>query len=434
MSLKKNILASYLSQIVNVVISFAISILTARILGASGRGDLALFNNSLNLASAWLGFSVNTAIVYFVASGKMDPAKIFYSLGSFSILATLLVFLLLKLVFLFRVQSFVFPAEHGNTAWMLIFCLQFFITLFNTIVTAFLSARQKFVHIGVMVIFFSFLSLVIYLLFLFKKIHIAADGFTLIVITTLLVAAFQILVNLYFYVKHIPDGLRFSFLSMSELRQVVSYSLIAWLCNAVQFLSYRMDVWFVDYYHGKAETGIYSLAVTLSQLVWILPNSISSVLYAYVSQGNIEVSVRQTYRLSVLAFAASLVAGICAYIGFAILIPIAYGNDFRGSVPMIGILLASIIPFSVPILIASFFAGEKKIMKNLYATLFSFVFCLVGYVLLIKPYGGIGASVATSIGYLSGTVFQIVAFLPYIKKYKAYQVSFKEIFKIKANS
>ncbi len=430
--MKKHIISTYLSQVISVIISFGTSILISRILGASGRGEFAVFTNSLALATAWLGFSLSSSIIYYVASNKIEPNKIFYSLIWFTLFTGLLVFIGIKCVFLLGLQGFIFPSNHSDMSWVLLFIFQFLVTAINNLVIGFLNAKQKFIHISASTIIFSFLTLIVYLLFYFKWLQIKVDGFTLIILSTLFTTIIQLLINLVIYVRYVPNALKYELISWAEAKQIASYSFVVWLCNAFQFLSYRMDIWFVDYYHGSAETGVYSLAVSLAQMVLILPNSIASILYSYTAKGTMQEAVYHTLKLSIVAIVACFVLSAGALIFFTFFVPWAYGKEFSGSIPMTFILLLSIVPFSLPTLIATFFAGRNKVMNNLYATLFSFVFCLLGYAILIKPLGGIGAALASSIGYISGVLFQVYKFYPYVKKNDVRFPKFSEIFNIKS--
>jgi hypothetical protein len=49
-----------------------------------------------------------------------------------------------------------------------------------------------------------------------------------------------------------------SLLKTEEFIMVMKFAFIAYLCNAMQFLSYRMDFWFVDYFRGSTSLGIFT--------------------------------------------------------------------------------------------------------------------------------------------------------------------------------
>jgi len=53
--------------------------------------------------------------------------------------------------------------------------------------------------------------------------------------------------------------------------------------NVAQFLNYKLDVFVVGFFAGTASVGRYTLAVSLAQLLWLMSNSVASVLLPKVA-------------------------------------------------------------------------------------------------------------------------------------------------------
>ena len=106
---------------------------------------------------------------------------------------------------------------------------------------------------------------------------------------------------------------------------------MAYVGNVAQFFNYKLDFWVVDEYYGKSNLGIYSLAAQLSQLLWMLPLAISTVLYSYASTGSREDAINFTVRLKQIAFYGTLFLGITGLFLSYYLIPILYGKEFNES-------------------------------------------------------------------------------------------------------
>lgn len=384
---------------VNVVVGFGISIITTRMLGVVGRGDYALFSNSLGLAAVWLGFSLPVAVIYYVSSNRIKPNKVFFSFSAFILLTGMLVFLLLQLLRLFGWQHLVFPPAHDSILWVVQFCVIFLSTSFNSFLYGFLNARQKFVHLSVISSLFTLTTLFLYAVFYFRMIEVRMDAFSLIVLTTLVLGVLQMAVNLVFYTKFIPDAWRVEWLRISEIRQMLLFSFIGWLGNAIQFLSYRLDLWFVDYYHGKVETGIYSLAVTLAQMLWIFPNVIANVLMSYLSKPEAVDRGQLTYKFVRISFWTSLASGIAFIVFCYLFVPVLYGEDFDRAPGVVLLLMLGIIPFSIAPIIASYHISVHRIQLNLFGAIAGFVAALLLYAILIPPYGIVGACIGTIVSY-----------------------------------
>ena len=199
-------------------------------------------------------------------------------------------------------------------------------------------------------------------------------------------------------------------LTRSSLRLLFSLSTINYISNTVQFLSYRMDFWFVNYYSGSKELGIYSLAVNLAQLFWMLPNSVGAVLFPNIASMDPKKALEYTQMLCRIIFTSTILLGVAGGTILGYLIPFIYGVEFSSASKLFYILLIGIMPFSIKIIIASYYSGINKTRLDMMGSLIGFVFCLISDILLIPSYGSTGASIATVIAYFSNTLFIIISF------------------------
>jgi O-antigen/teichoic acid export membrane protein len=203
----------------------------------------------------------------------------------------------------------------------------------------------------------------------------------------------------------------FTFLNRNHLKYLLNFSFIAYIANVFQFLSYKMDFWFVEYFNGSTQLGIYSLAVSLAQLLWLLPQAIATILIAYAGSDSPVKIISQTnalvrVSLSLLLLIATGLAGIIKFV-----IPFLYGNEFRESAFLFQLLLIGIVPYSITTIIASYFAGRGEIKINLYGGILGFIFCLCFDLLLIPNYGTKGAAIATVISYFISTIYMVYIYM-----------------------
>jgi O-antigen/teichoic acid export membrane protein len=144
LSLRKNILVNYGSQVINTGLAFISSVFITRLLGAEGRGEYSLFTSSLQLFVVWLGFSLPVSIIYFVSGEKISKDRIFSTMLLFCLLTTLLVVLLLTVLNYAGGLWIIFPEKFRNIYWQLFFVSQFFIMQLNGIIIAYLNAFKVF--------------------------------------------------------------------------------------------------------------------------------------------------------------------------------------------------------------------------------------------------------------------------------------------------
>jgi O-antigen/teichoic acid export membrane protein len=187
------------------------------------------------------------------------------------------------------------------------------------------------------------------------------------------------------------------------------FALIVYLCNTIQFLNYKMDLWFINRYQGDADTGIYALALGLSQLIWVFANAVSAVLLNYYEVGKKEEAVKLALHYGSLSIYFSLAAGIILTAIYYFALPILYGNQFSRVSFLCALLFIGAIPFSLSIIIANLNSGIGFIRINLYGTVFSFLLGLVLDFWLIPVYGVEGAATAKIIVYVSAVLFHIIA-------------------------
>ncbi|HET6794532.1 MAG TPA: polysaccharide biosynthesis C-terminal domain-containing protein [Acidimicrobiales bacterium] len=169
---------------------------------------------------------------------------------------------------------------------------------------------------------------------------------------------------------------------------------------AALFLLYRLDALLLNGMSTAAQVGLYSLAVTLAEMVYLLTDTVAQlVLPAQMSSG-LDESVRQTAR----AIRANVVLAFAAFVALAAaspwLVPALYGGAFRDSVPMLLWLGPGVVALAVarP-------AGGVLIRLNRPLRISALALCAmllnVGLNLVLIPrYRGIGASIASSAAYI----------------------------------
>ncbi len=426
MSISKNIGVTYISQIAGVLISVASTIYLSRILGAQGRGEFTIYTNSVTFFNLFIGLSLPSTIVYSIANKRVDENKLFSTLIFYTLISTLFVALTLQLFFYFQCQSLIFAKDKETFLWKGIFIIHFLSITFNNLLIAFLNAKQKFILSSVVGLINILIPFAGYLIIYYNPFHFQLTQHYMYVVL-LVVFSFLLTTTLMFSLirKYYTNLILFSFLNKKDILFVLQFSLIAWICNFFSTLTYRMDVWFIDHYHGKIETGVYSLAVNLSQFFWVLPNAIGSVLYSYIAKDGVQQNLQSIQRLTKYTFYFNVFAGLMAILLLKSLIPFFYGNDFTDSYMLLVLLIPGVVIFSFTIVLAAVYAGTGKIIINLYNTIFSFLICLVLDILMIKTMSAKGASIASSITYIISTIFSIFV------ASKLYNFKIKDMFLIK---
>ena len=384
----------------------------ARMLGASGQGELALYTNFILLSSLLLGAGLPAGIVHFIAARKIEQKQVLSILLTVLLIGfTLLLLILSILQSATLLSTFIPTLFHHNSVWFWLMLLHLLLVLLNIFLSSILQAEALFGKASYILISGSITLLLLYALryFAITGIHIPPFNWILLALIS------SQLIQLIFFLRQVyttnPDYLHLEQIQFGAIRPLIQFAFLAFMTNLIQFLSYKMDIWFVNYFHGKQLTGIYALGVSLAQMLWLLPSAIQSVLYAFISthtdrQLMIQRTINTTRQIAVYAISA----GITGYLLSIYLVPILFGEEFRESVQCIGLLFIGVVPFCLSMAVSGYFAGTGRVRINLYSAILGFIVCMAADLLLIPSYGILGAAIASSISYISTVTFLLVKF------------------------
>lgn len=196
------------------------------------------------------------------------------------------------------------------------------------------------------------------------------------------------------------------------VRPILGLGLRIGLVNVLSLVNYRIELVLLESYRGLHPVGLYSLAVSLGELLWLLSSSLGTATIARaVSGGDREAAeviaraIRHALILTALAGAALVGVGEAA-------IPFVFGHAYAPSREALFVLVPGIVAFAPSNVIAVYFSmrlGRARYAFVL-AGLSTVVTGLVA-VLLIPSYGIVGAAIASTAGYTVSSTAAIAWFL-----------------------
>jgi O-antigen/teichoic acid export membrane protein len=225
------------------------------------------------------------------------------------------------------------------------------------------------------------------------------------------VAVYAYLASVYahFLVAAVWCGTRPGAVSRRLLGEAYRYGLRGSVGNAFQFLNYRLDFFLVSGLRGSAEVGVYSVAVSLAELLWKIPTAAATILFPRVAaggHGGVAFTSRIS-RISLLITTAS--AGILAAIGYP-LIHILFGSEFsRAYVPLL-LLMPGVVALSIANILTSDLAGRGKPEYASFAAGITLALTIGLDLTLIPQWGASGAAVASTVAYTGAGLFLLVIF------------------------
>lgn len=409
----KHIAYSYSAQVLGVLCNFAGLVLIARMAGASGQGELGIFTGISAFLCLVLGLGLPSALVHFVASDKLQISHLPELLFRWLLLPFLLMSLVLAALYDAGQLYFFLPVFlEESIPFMAILVAYTGLLVFNQYLQALLQAEHRFRAAAITGSLGSVLLFILYCVYYAGFIPANMEALHWIsgsMLGVVLLQSILYLIQLQRMARPLPMVQQKTPLPYGALLLFASTALLA---NLVQFLNYKMDLWFIRYFtENPAELGVYVLAVSLTQLLWLFPGAVHQVLFTHLSgSSTLAEKISRTEKSSAWLLVYGLAAGLVGYLLAPFLVQLLFGAEFRQVPALIGILLLGAIPICGALALSAFFAGIHKVKLNLSGSLVGLGVCLLGDILLIPRYGITGAAWATVSSYLATSLFYYLAF------------------------
>lgn len=177
-------------------------------------------------------------------------------------------------------------------------------------------------------------------------------------------------------------------------------------------LNYKADVLLLQKMRPAAEVGFYSLGVSVSEQLWLIPFAMGMVLMSRTAnEANATVSARRTALLLKAGVVLGAAGSVVLWLLAPRLIPLIFGEGFSASTEVVRAIVPGIVVFVVFRLLESHLAGLGKPWLALWALVPSLVINLALNWWLIPGYGALGAAWATNISYSVATVVYTLIYL-----------------------
>ncbi len=424
MSVNRNILYTFLTQGPTIFFGLFVNFFITRTIKAEGKGVYSIFQSDIDLLTLFLGFTISSAIVFYVSNNKIQINKLLGIGIAFAGIGALLLLFLFLIMHIFFKHNFLFPNGHESIFYHLYLLITFCVIMSTSTLSSIFQGKSLFKVLNFITIFNSSLNFIIYGVLFYlsetEKVKLEVDE---ILMTSAIIYIINLILWIILYIKYINILPDFKFSYKTEIKPLFIFVGIGHIAHMVNFLTYKMDYWIIDNYNGSKELGYYSQAVGFSQMFWSITNPIIIVLTPYLTSKNSNESVDAFKFYSRVNFTIVLSCVVIAFSFCGYVFPL-FGKEFEHSVLPFRILSLSIIMSCITKIFAVYIYANNKITYNLIAALVAFIIALVTDFILIPKYGIIGASIATTISYTTLTI--MVSYFLFIKL----KLDFKNLFLI----
>jgi O-antigen/teichoic acid export membrane protein len=395
----KNTLITFITRVLVLASGVGISIIIARALGPEGKGVYALAILLPGLLVTFTNLGINPATVFYVAKKRESAREIF---GNNILLTALIsaIAVLIGLVIIFGFGDKLFPGIAQN--YLLLALLLIPLPLFFEFISHILVGLQKFTTYNAIHLLQSllFIMLVGILLLVFS---FGISAAILAQVGALLLTGGI----LFFFVWKEAKGI--SLRPRKEyLKGVSLYGLKAHLSAMISFLHLRADLFMINIFLNPLAAGFYSIAVGISEGMWLISRSVGTVLFPKVAAETDPETLKSFTPLvcrNVLLVAIMLAVVLLIFSHWIVVW--LYSEEFLASIQPLRILLIGSTAYCGYSVLAYDFMARGKPMLISYIAGASLVLNIILNAIWIPIWGISGAAWATSVSYTAMFIITI---------------------------
>jgi len=387
--------ASFFASILSVAFGVVTSVVLARSVGPEGKGRYDLINATLMLACAVFGLSIESGIGFWVAKGAVAVRGLVVRLTGIAAFQVAAVWLTVVAMSRTSLAKAILPLEYRDWGAAAV-ALGAIAMLLSQYSSAVLMGLQRFVlnaSLSAIGRFFTMFAVVLAV--------VAAIGLGQADVTRWAIWA---MIGSLWCTAIVSQGFAWAQDARPSapvgMGAIFRYSSPCYVANLAQFLSYRVDLFFVAYFVGERELALYTTAVSLAQLLWIPSRSLQGVLFPNLtSLGDPAAQASRAAKASRTLLLLLFVLGVGMSVLGPCLIILLFGRQFSGSIPCLWLLLPGIVLFSIPQSLACHIGAIGKPRLNLVASVVGLVVTLVLNAVLVPTMGIAGAAITSSLSY-----------------------------------
>lgn len=202
-------------------------------------------------------------------------------------------------------------------------------------------------------------------------------------------------------------------ISISKLKKIYSIGILTMIVTLLISVNYSIDTIMLKHMTNNYNVGIYSVAVTFSNMFLLIPDAFKEVLFGDSTDKNF------SRKTAFSAIRVSFITSGIILIGFVLFgkfaIRLLYGSDYIKAFELTLIIFLGSLSMIFFKILQPIYIAEGKQKRAVYFLTCSSIINIVLNVILIPKYGYYGAAIASAISY---TVCGCLFFVDYLKVHK----------------
>ncbi len=384
-------------------LALATAALVARALGPDGRGAYGLFVVSAALGQLLLGLGLGNAAIYYLNKGQLGVRDALSAMHVVTLagaaITAVVVAALMPVNFTLDVAgwnatiSLRGMVSGGISPWLFVVAVP--LLLYMNLLRLLLQAQNRFIDLGVATV-----GQQAALLALVAIAFATGDPSPAQVVVYLLIASggAAVYALLRIGVSNI-DLAQIVRPRIETLRRLAGFGVQGEAGNVLQALNYRLDQYILRGFESLAAVGIYAVATSMTESVFILANAVALVLMPRLTSAD----PAEAARLAPVAARNTMLIAAGGALALAIsaplLLPAVFGDTFDASVRPLWWLLPGTVALTGSKVLTGYIFSQGRPFVNTMITFVSLVVTLAANISLIPAFGASGAAAASSLAY-----------------------------------
>jgi O-antigen/teichoic acid export membrane protein len=392
----RNAILTVFSKSVILVVNFLIVVVTTRLWGTDGRGEIALILANIAIISIMNNITCGSTIVFHAPKEQRENLIIISALGALAF--SLLGAVIFSLTIGFRYFTYLFIISFLSSltgSFALYWLGKGKLRLYNLLTTI----NPVLVLVSILLLYFAIGI---------TDTRAAFYGYYAGLGISLIICVIS-------FLRSAP--LRFQGVDFNILSRIIRYGFKNEFNNFIQFLNYRLSYFFIAKWLGLSLLGIFSVAISCAEGVWVISRSMSAIHFSnVVNTQDRKTSIDATRNLARQTFWISFILlGILALVPSSIF-EFVFGNGFGNIRIYIIYLIPGIIAIAVANLYDHYFTGVGKLNILIMKSFYGLIATVILLVLLTKNLQLNGVCISLNISYILSFLYLYYRFRTERKK------------------
>jgi O-antigen/teichoic acid export membrane protein len=182
--------------------------------------------------------------------------------------------------------------------------------------------------------------------------------------------------------------------------------------NLISLLNYRATLFLLERQGGLAEAGVYSVAVQVAELLWLLSSAVTVSAYHRIGAPDAAQAAATTLRAVRFNLGATLAAAPLLYLASRWALPWALGPAYAAALHPLALLLPGIAGYAAASSLSAYYTnhhGRPQWSAGIAGLSLALTLAIAAW--SIPRFGAAGAALATSLAYTVAIAVALRAFL-----------------------